>query len=362
MEDRYDNTMAHRLMLAACAAGFFWLFAAHVLTGFLNFMAKDGFGSRSGMVDNIDAAINSALVAPLGAPLAAAVLFVAGIGVAWLIARSPRQDGRKRTRREDAAPAVALTHPTAPNNAGFGKRTSTPTRPTPDGRSKPVRAEVWLSSVLSNYEIDLKQGTRTKFYNHEWTPASLTIPVAPDEVHAALMRYTQGFALQRADFPEATAVFDERRFAKVKDIFYSGGFLTVEGKLAEVLARFDLGEGGLIPFTIYKADLITPLDREVFLVNFGARKSSILPEQCEDARKFVIEKKTSRQIWHINRLNPTGEVVLSPAAIDGPDLWFEESVYNRVFIKDALAQALIEIGMGDVFKLTPCRIADGNRG
>ncbi len=314
------------------------------------------------MVGNIDAAINSALVAPLGGPLAAAVLFVAGIGVAWLVARSPRQDASQEARREEAAPAVAPARPIAPAKVGFGKRTAAPARPAPDDRTKPVRAEVWLSSVLSNYEIGLKQGTRTKFYNHEWNPASLTIPVAPDEVHAALKRYTQGFALQRADFPEATAVFDERRFAKVKDIFYSGPFLTVEGRLAEALARFDLGEGGLIPFTIYKADLITPLDREVFLLNFGARKNSILPAQCEDARKFVVEKKTGRQLWHINKLNPNGEVVLSPAALDGPDLWFEEAVYNRIFIKDALAQALIEIGMGDVFKLTPCRIADGNPG
>lgn len=80
MEERDDSAMARRLMLAACAAGFFWIFAVHVLTGFLDFIAKDGVGSRSGMVGNIDAVINSALVTPLGGPLAAGVLFVAGIG------------------------------------------------------------------------------------------------------------------------------------------------------------------------------------------------------------------------------------------------------------------------------------------
>lgn len=91
--------MARRLMLATCAAGFFWLFAAHVLTGFLDFMAKDGVGSRSGMVGNIDAAIDSALVAPLGGPLAAAVLFVAGIGAAWFVGRSP-DAARSVTRQQ----------------------------------------------------------------------------------------------------------------------------------------------------------------------------------------------------------------------------------------------------------------------
>lgn len=84
-------TSARRLILAACAAGFFWIFAVHILTGFLDFMVKDGVGSRSGMVANIDGVINSVLVVPLGSPLAAGALVVAGIGAAWLVGRTPRE-------------------------------------------------------------------------------------------------------------------------------------------------------------------------------------------------------------------------------------------------------------------------------
>lgn len=90
-----DALGARRLILAACAAGFFWILAIHILTGFLDFMIKDGFGSRSGMVVNVDVVIDSALVVPLGGPLAAGVLFVAGIGAAWLVGRTPRQDTGK---------------------------------------------------------------------------------------------------------------------------------------------------------------------------------------------------------------------------------------------------------------------------
>lgn len=89
-EDQDDITVARRLLLAACAAGFFWLFAVHVLTGLLDFMTKGGVGSRSGMVANIDDIIDSLLVVHLGGPLTAGVLLVAGIGAAWLIYRSPR--------------------------------------------------------------------------------------------------------------------------------------------------------------------------------------------------------------------------------------------------------------------------------
>lgn len=166
----------------------------------------------------------------------------------------------------------------------------------------------------------------------------------------------QGFALARAELPEAEAVFDEKRFRKIGDIFMAGPFYAVKGKLAEVLSRFDLGEGRLVPLPIYKADLATPIEGHFFLLNFGARKNSILPEQCEDARKFYVDKSTGQQVWKINYTNHEGEVMLSSASLDGPDLWFETAAHNKIFMKDALAQALIEIDMGDVFRIKPCRI------
>lgn len=222
-----------------------------------------------------------------------------------------------------------------------------------------MSSAVWVSSVLSPAGLGEKQGTRTKFYNHDWNPASFDIPTEPEEVYAAFRRHRTGYALQRSDFPEAEAVFDEKRFAKRRDLFFAGPFFAVKGKLAEVLPRFDLGEGGLIPFTIYKADLATPVDGEFFLLNFGARKNSILPEHSRNVVKFAVDPKTGIQHWKVNSWSEDGDIALSPAALDGPDLWFEEVLHNKIFVKDALAQALIEIGMGDVFRFQPCRIVDG---
>jgi hypothetical protein len=222
-----------------------------------------------------------------------------------------------------------------------------------------MSGRVWMSSVLSNYDIGMKQGSRTKFYGHDWNPASLELPLSPDEMRANMNRHMEGFALQRSEFPEAEAVWDEKRFKKIKDIFMVGPFYAVKGKLADVLSRFDLGEGGLVPFTIYQADLETPYPGEFFLLNFGAHKDTILIEQCGDARKFIVRKESGQQVWDINYLNEDGDVVLSPVALEGPDLWFEPAVYNKMFMSDALAQALIDIGMGDVFRLQECLIAGG---
>jgi hypothetical protein len=168
--------------------------------------------------------------------------------------------------------------------------------------------------------------------------------------------YGQGYARARQELPEALAIWDEKRFRKAGDIF-SVGFFVVRGKLANALARFDLGEGGLIPFPVYRADLATPYPGEFFLLNFGCIKNTVLPEQCGDATKFLVRKATGVQVWHLNDLKPESEVVVSPSALGGCDLWFEEAVHNKLFLSDALAQAIIGIGMDEVFRLQRCRVA-----
>lgn len=216
---------------------------------------------------------------------------------------------------------------------------------------------VWMSSVLNPAGLGNKQGSRTKFYGEKWNPADFILPVPPPAVMDALKRYKQGYRLERTELPEAEAVWNEKRFTTRRELFFVGPFFAVQGKLARTLASFNLGDGGLIPFTIYQADLETPYPGEFFLLNFGCIKKTILPEQCEDATKFLVRKATGVQVWHINDFKPDGEVVLSEQALVGPDLWFEEAAHNKIFMSDALAQALINIGMGDVFKLKRCRIS-----
>jgi hypothetical protein len=224
-----------------------------------------------------------------------------------------------------------------------------------------MNGKVWMSSVLTPQGLGDKQGSHTKFYNHDWNPARFEIPTEPEEVYLAYKRHRQGFALQRSDFPEAEAIFDEKRFSKIRDLFFIGPFFAVKGKLAEVLSRFDLGEGGLIPFTIYKADLETPCSGEFFLLNFGAQKNTIQPEQSRNVEKFSVHHETGFQKWDVLHRSVDGDVALSAGALEGPDLWFEPAVYNKIFMSDALAQAIMEIGMGDVFKLQECRIVEGAR-
>lgn len=243
------------------------------------------------------------------------------------------------------------------------RRNSAPSPADSSGGENEMSGKVWMSGVLDNYDIGMKQGSRTKYYGHDWNQASLILPPSPSEdVRQAYTRHLQGFALRRDEFPEAEAVWDERRFKKAKDIFMVGPFYAVKGKLADVLSRFDLGEGGLIPFTIYKADLETPYPGEFFLLNFGAQKNTVLPEQSKNVVKFSVHHETGFQKWEVNSWSEEGDVVVSPAVLEGPDLWFDPAIYNKIFMSNALVQAIIEIGMKDIFKLKQCRVAGEEAG
>lgn len=226
-----------------------------------------------------------------------------------------------------------------------------------------MSGKVWMSSVLSNYALLIDQGIRNKYFGYEWEPAQIDhvggYQPNPDILLETSLRSRSGHPLQRQEFPEASAVWDVKRYSKVHDFFNIGPFHAVKGKVAEVLSRFDLGDGGLIPYPIYKADLVMPMGEEFFLLNFGARKDSFLPELSNNVAKSVVQVATGRQLWGINSWHEDGDVALSPAALEGPDLWFEEVVsYGEIFMSDSLAQALIEIGMKDLFALKGCRIVE----
>lgn len=219
--------------------------------------------------------------------------------------------------------------------------------------------KVWISSMKSNYLLGSKLGVRVKYFDEEWHPAQHEIPVVSEKTLATINRSIWGHALARSDFPESAAVWDEKRFKRVRDLFAIGGFYVVKNKLAEILSRFDLGEGGLIPFTIYQADLKTPFPGEYFLLNFGCIKNTILPEQSENVVKFAVDHKTGQQIWKVNGWHEDGDVALSPAALSGPAIWFEDVVYNKIFMHGSLANALQEAGLADDWQLKECQIMGG---
>lgn len=218
---------------------------------------------------------------------------------------------------------------------------------------------VWISQVRSDSRIGNKQGIRAKFYGDEWEPAELKIPVPSERILAAHRRQRRGLILDRTEMTEAVAIWDGSRFARKGDLFYAGPFMAVRGKLAKVLADFDLGAGGLVPLPVFKADLKTRVEGEFFLLNFGGQKDTFLADASKGIIPFYTEKNTSEQVWKLEAGVSDDDLALSPHCLEGPDLWCERRFHDGLFMSDTLVSALREAKVKVDFRLNSCRIVKG---
>lgn len=219
---------------------------------------------------------------------------------------------------------------------------------------------VWLSKILSDSTIGQNQGLHVKRFGAAWDPATeAPIPVTDEQVKKAL-EYLAGHSFQRHEMVECAAVFNENNFKRIKDIFAVGGFYAVRGRLAEILAQFDLAPGCLYPLPVYKADKLTPIDEPFFLLNFGAQKQCFLPERSvkEAYKARYIDKNTGAQVWKIQSSVKDDDLVLSDVASSGADLWFDPCVENKLFLSDALVSALRAANINADFQLIRCRVLE----
>lgn len=221
---------------------------------------------------------------------------------------------------------------------------------------------VWLSRVQSNLAIADKQGLRRKYFGKPWEAPYVQHrgPVA-DETRLEIMgRYNCGFPLILQEFPEASAIYDAACFRRTKQLFYPApGFLGARERLAEVLSRFDLGPIGLIPYTIYEADTVTPHPGPFWLIGLGVQKATFLPEESRMFEMGVPHHQTGERALYINANVADGDIALSAAALDGADLWVEEGFRGNLWMSDRLVQALRAANFGFEWMLSQCRIVGG---
>lgn len=216
--------------------------------------------------------------------------------------------------------------------------------------------EVWISSVMSNGELGNKLGIREKFYGHDWEEPTHIVPRKPDGVFENMLLHAKGIKLSREIFPEASYIFDEKRFNRSKDFFWAGGFMAIKGKLADVLKTANLGNTELVPYPIYEMDKKTKLPGPFYLLNFGEQKNSFLPHESENVRPFYTVDKDGIELWKAKFEPADNEIAVSALAIEGPDIWFEPKCMNKIFMSGALAHAIQEARIKVDFGLAKCRV------
>jgi len=167
-------------------------------------------------------------------------------------------------------------------------------------------------------------------------------------------RNEEGEPMPAERFPkELYGKYTGGKVRKLPDLCNAGGFWVVSAPLAEVLGRFDLGQGSLYPVEVFQIDRRTPVEGEYYCINFGNRKASFQADQSPRAQRIYPEQ----DLWELDLAPEDDDIALSEAALQGPDIWVEAPRFRSAFfISDRLVQALRDAKLTRWLCLYRCRI------
>lgn len=146
----------------------------------------------------------------------------------------------------------------------------------------------------------------------------------------------------------------EEKDYQLPDLFHAYGYWVVSSSVAEVLRQFDLGGGALYPVKVLKNDHATPVGGEWFCINFGNRKSAIVPDKSPIMRHRYI--RDGEKGWFPPFATRDGDIAVSQAALAGPDIWVDPDVGDAFFLSDGLGKALKKAKADKGFFLKKCRV------
>lgn len=227
-----------------------------------------------------------------------------------------------------------------------------------------MSGRVWVSN-FPRMEL-YKVGLRHKYFGKPWEPPyeQHRTPLASQDEIAQMDRYIMGYPLAREDHPEASAVYDTEYFAKQKNYCFVGfGRNIVEAKVAEVMRPFNLGPLGLIEYPIFEADEKTPIADKWYLLGLGVQKRSIQPKKCHltpthyDGLDLIWDGgKDKDSLYRLGYEPADDALVVSKAALAGPDMWCEAEIKGAIFFSDGLGQALVDAGCRDALGIRSVKI------
>ncbi|MGN7737667.1 hypothetical protein [Ensifer sp. 22564] len=162
-----------------------------------------------------------------------------------------------------------------------------------------------------------------------------------------------GERMSAEHFPkEIFAKYPDKKEKKQADLVLAAGAVVVSAACADVLRQFELGHSSLYPIKLFQHDRKTPVEGEYFCLNIGERKDVFLPELSRGVTTLGSGKLLMPPNLHDD------DVAVSPAALEGPDLWVSPPLIQIFFLSDRLTQALRAARMGKVFGFRACRIVE----
>lgn len=189
----------------------------------------------------------------------------------------------------------------------------------------------------------------------------LVKPMSCDlKVHKDLISFWTGDVAKEpsGDWPHPPEIWVDAdhsgAVSKLPDLFSVESEWIVSRHLADVLRRFDLGKGELIPVSAFNKDRQTRLPGEFFSWTFNNVKRSFLPDQSNNLRRFLPGVATTRAML------ADGDLACSRDAQGGADIWIDPGLYGSIFLSGRMVEALGEASLSKKFEgpigLKRCRI------
>lgn len=143
---------------------------------------------------------------------------------------------------------------------------------------------------------------------------------------------------------------------KLPHLFSDASFWVVSTAAAAVLRNFDLGAGNLYPVRVQEKDRQTPVGSGWFCLNFGNRKTGLLPQHSIRMHETYVYGGT--KAWRVPKTLNDGDLAVSGAVLGGADIWIDPVVADAFFLSDALGKALKKAKLDKSFQLKSCRVPD----
>ena len=133
---------------------------------------------------------------------------------------------------------------------------------------------------------------------------------------------------------------DEPPITSLPDVFYANSYWIVSAELAAIIGRADLGEGALYPVSegVFQADRESRVPGDFFTWTFGNEKRAFLERQSPKAEPFI--GMTTRDWCTLPAIMEDDAMVVSKAALAGPDIWVDPLLFKSIFLSGPLGDTL----------------------
>ncbi len=196
------------------------------------------------------------------------------------------------------------------------------------------------------------------FYNKSEIDSDFQADVAERdtiEVNRTMAQNFKGAALDPSAWP--ASVYATKAKPRTPKAVANMGFIAVSQSAVDVLSDFDLGACKFHEARFLAKDRETPLDIGHRFIEFGNVKNSFSIEDSPNARPVPSHRSPEMVNYRYPPLVvKDGDLALSRACLDGPDLWVESFLIRMMFVSDRVASALRAAKLDKPFFLRRCRI------